>query len=533
MELEYFWLPSSMIVGNEAVGSLIEECSELYSSNYGIWSMEAKDKAGDAIKLSSRRIYEWLNDDNAAIYYAKDGELLVGYAIALKIDDSTYGKISWITQLVVRKEYRNKEIAKRLLNSIWGFTDDYAWGIISANPYAIRALEKTTRRRVNPQRIKRNIRKILTVADSHVPYVNRASDVILTNAEARINTMFFVDHSEIQDMIDDVTAGGIPWTLGKLDEGWEWIAFTFKDQIPFELTAGEIEGFLQASNSFVKNAYSRMDMGSDKQKWANHTSDEVDYIIKECGITTDSSVVDFGCGQGRHCVELAHRNIKNVVGVDYIKKSVEIANEKIKDYIKNDAFICADCRTVSLGKNFDVAICLYDVVGTYADDNDNRLLIENIYKHLKPDGIALISVMNYESTLHFAKNTFVLEEEPDMLLRIKPNNIMETTGNIFDPDYYLVDTKEKVIYRREQFSSGRSLPAEFIVRDRRFTSEEIIGLCQSVGFIVEDYHFMNAANWNERLDALNKRSKEILVKCRKPKEQVCVNTGSQEAFLPT
>ena len=50
---------------------------------------------------------------------------------------------------------------------------------------------------------------------------------------------------------------------------------------------------------------------------------------------------------------------------------------------------------------------------------------------------------------------------------------METSGDIFDPEHYMIDTDSGVVYRKEQFESGGLLPAELIVRDKRFTPEEI------------------------------------------------------------
>lgn len=35
------------------------------------------------------------------------------------------------------KDYRQQGIAKNILFSIWGFSNHFAWGIVSANPYAI------------------------------------------------------------------------------------------------------------------------------------------------------------------------------------------------------------------------------------------------------------------------------------------------------------------------------------------------------------------------------------------------------------
>lgn len=514
MNITYEWTYSQFMTGNEYYEELIKECSQLYSTQYGKWSKAAPFRAGQNIKLSPERIREWLNNDNAAIYFAKDDEKLVGYAIAIQLSVPKYGIISWVTQLVVHEDYRHKDIAKNLLYSIWGSTDNFAWGIVSANPYAIRALEKTTRRRSDPVRIKHNLRKILSIGAEHLPYINEKTEAFVTNEISRINTEFFVDHSDVKQMIDNVVTDTVPWTLGHLEEGWEWLAFTFQDQLPFELSEEEIIAMLEASDNVVKNAYKRMDISSS-HLWTTHTKDEVDFIVKECDLQKENTIIDFGCGQGRHSLELAQRGFK-VVGIDYVDKNIELANKKkVEQGVEKANFIVGDCRDVTIPVKAKSAICLYDVVGSYANNEDNIKILRNIADHLENEGVALISVMNYELTISQAKNTFVLRETPNALLTLKPSNTMETTGDVFDPDYYLVDTESRVVYRREQFRKGRALPVELIVRDKRFLKSEITDMCEQVGLQVEYAKFVSARNWQVGLLATDKSAKEILLKCRK------------------
>lgn len=271
---------------------------------------------------------------------------------------------------------------------------------------------------------------------------------------------------------------------------------------------------LKASDNVVQNAYKRMDM-SNAQSWATNTENEVDFIIRETGITPNDLLVDFGCGQGRHCLELARRGIC-AVGIDYVDKSIDIANrKKIEQELENVRFVLDDCRSVTIETKAAAAICLYDVVDTYADNNENLRILKNISDSLIDNGIALISVMNYELTLAQAKNRFVLSENPNALLTLRPSDIMEATGNVFNPDFYLVDTESGVVYRREQFKRGRTLPVELIVRDKRFSKEEIEKMFNQVGLVVEYSRFVNARDWDTGFCAVDKSAKEILLKCRK------------------
>ncbi|MDE6788598.1 MAG: hypothetical protein K2J47_04670, partial [Ruminococcus sp.] len=134
---------------------------------------------------------------------------------------------------------------------------------------------------------------------------------------------------------------------------------------------------------------------------------------------------------------------------------------------------------------------------------------------LKRDGVAFISVMNFELTNHIAKHRFRIKQNPNMLLDLKASNIMETTGDIFNPEFLMIDEDDHLIYRKEQFVSGRELPIELIVREKRFSMDEIIKMCTEVGFRVDETSYVSAKDWNSTLNSIDPHAKEILIKCSK------------------
>ncbi len=508
IDFKFSWFPGSMALFQH---ELIEKCSELYSSHYGKWSPQSSIAPGKNIKLSPERIKEWLRIPNSNIYLAYLDNKLIGYCIASTGKHKGKGSIAWVTQLVVHEEYRNKKVAQRLLFSIWGMSDYFAWGILTSSPYAVRALEKATRRRCVPDRIYRNHRLLINFGLKNVSYLKKKPEIIINKKNSQINTGFFVDHSDVNTMLENVTSDEKPWLLGPLNEGWEWFAFTFQDQEQIKLSTGEIEKMLQASDQITKYAYSRMILDSN-HSWTKYTQEEIDFIIREFHMDSDKMILDLGCGNGRHCIELAKRGFK-VTGVDYNKNLFSRSKKYEKKY--QVRFINDDCRELSLTSRFDLVLCLYDVIGTYTDTKDNISILKTIYKHLKNGGEALISVMNLHLTLHQAVHKFSLNENPNKLLEIPASRIMESTGNIFDPKYYLVDVETNIIYRKEQFKLGRDLPTELIVRDRRFYKDEIESLCQSIGFDIVWSKYVCAGDWYSSLSPTDNKAKEILLRLKK------------------
>jgi SAM-dependent methyltransferase/GNAT superfamily N-acetyltransferase len=497
---------NSVAIGDK----ILKDCSKLYSENYGVWSKKSKN-AGSRVKLSEVAIKKWLNNSNTAIYCAFDNKELVGYAIALSIEEIEYGRITWITQLVVHENYRNQGIAKNILLSVWGFSDHKAWGIVSANPYAVRALEKVTRRRALPERIKRDIKELRNVGIKNVCFIKNDTEFVVDENNSKVNTEFFVDHEDVRDKLYNVTKEDVAWLLGDIDDGWEWVAFTFQDQIQIPLNKDEINRFLDTSDAIVKEAYSRMSFNSSSQKWAKNEDSEIQYLKSKIDFDKIQFAYDLGCGTGRHSLVLAKNNI-SVIGVDYLQSNIDQAQ---KNNFNNVSFVCDDCRTYRNDQKASLVLCLYDVIGTFASKEENAKIIATAFDLLCIDGYAVFSVMNYEMIANYAEHKFKFSENANEILNLKPSNTMEKTGNVFLPEYCLVDEETHIVYRKEQFLEKNKIPKELIVRDMRFTKLEIVEMCKKCGFSIVEAKFVNASDWNVSYDSTDKRAKEILVICKK------------------
>lgn len=298
-------------------------------------------------------------------------------------------------------------------------------------------------------RIKRNATKLRNIGKVHVPFINEKTEFKISDNTSKVNTKFYIDHQETMKMIADVTTEDIPWNLGDIEDGWEWFAFTFNDQKQISLSKEEIEKMITTSDSVVHTAYSKMNLVAQSQKWTQNTISEVDYIDKKIDLSSVDFVYDLGCGVGRHAIEFAKRGVE-VMAIDYvednIKKGTYLA-EKNKQ--KNVQFVEGDCRSYKSQRKASLVTCLYDVVGTFATIEDNKKIIMTAYDLLKMNGYAVFSVMNYETTQEHAKYKFMFSSQANKLLDLPASDIMEKSGNIFNPDYYMIDTETQIIYRKE------------------------------------------------------------------------------------
>lgn len=482
--------------------------SILFSENYGKYSNHDPQKRyGQNIKMYPQYYYNHYNDNNYRIAMAKIDGNLVGHAIYIKQHLSKDRKVSWVIQLVVNTNYRCLGIGTRLLHSIWGFTNYYAWGLATSNPCTVKALENATFRSCNPKYINKNL-DLIKEAGQKIDFIG---EYTVDDTQAVVNTGFFVDHEYIQKNIR--RTHGKKWMLGHLNEGEEWLAFTFRNQDHHEQYKESFYQMIEFSENHLKEAYSRMDLSH--QSWNTHQDSEVRSILKHIDKqNTQLSICDFGCGEGRHCKAfntLGH----TVTGIDFVEKNIKTAKEKYTDI----EFITGDCRTIKLKEKFDLITCLYDVIGSFPNEQDNYCIIKNAYKHLKKNGFFVASVLNYELTENIAKYQFDQHKNndflPNALMKLKPSNIMQKTGDIFNPEYFLIDIEEHIVYRKEQFEDDGNLPAEYVIRDKRYTKDELIKLFTKAGFSILKIFYVQAGKFENNLKPTDLKAKEIFVIAQK------------------
>ena len=104
------------------------------------------------------------------------------------------------------------------------------------------------------------------------------------------------------------------------------------------------------------------------------------------------SLLDLGCGTGRHSVELARRGYE-VVGVDLSEGMLERARRRaIAEGVGGTTFLLGDVQTVQLDRRFDAVLSMFAVVGYQISDAAVRSTLANVRRHLEPGGVFVFDV---------------------------------------------------------------------------------------------------------------------------------------------
>jgi 2-polyprenyl-3-methyl-5-hydroxy-6-metoxy-1,4-benzoquinol methylase len=91
--------------------------------------------------------------------------------------------------------------------------------------------------------------------------------------------------------------------------------------------------------------------------FTKNTVAEVDFMVRELGMREGQSILDIGCGTGRHSVELARRGF-HCTGIDQSAEMLEIARAAAEDAGVEITLVRGDASVTRLEAQFDHAICL-------------------------------------------------------------------------------------------------------------------------------------------------------------------------------
>jgi cyclopropane fatty-acyl-phospholipid synthase-like methyltransferase len=135
-----------------------------------------------------------------------------------------------------------------------------------------------------------------------------------------------------------------------------------------------------------------------KNVWTKNTVEEVDFILKELALKPGASILDMGCGTGRHSIELAKRGY-NVTGVDISSGMLAEADKTAKEAKVKVEWVHANATQFKSTKRFDGAICLCEGAFSLLSSGDKPIkyeltILQNIYAGLKPGAKLILNALN-------------------------------------------------------------------------------------------------------------------------------------------
>jgi 2-polyprenyl-3-methyl-5-hydroxy-6-metoxy-1,4-benzoquinol methylase len=141
----------------------------------------------------------------------------------------------------------------------------------------------------------------------------------------------------------------------------------------------------------------------DQNDFTRNTSVEIQFILKQTELPAGASVLDIGCGTGRHSIKLAEAGF-DVTGVDFSEQMIYHADKRARDAGVSPNFIHADFRQYESGPDFDLALCLCEgpinLIGLEEDPVAHAVtLFQRTAAALKPNGWFVFTALNAYSQI--------------------------------------------------------------------------------------------------------------------------------------
>jgi SAM-dependent methyltransferase len=160
------------------------------------------------------------------------------------------------------------------------------------------------------------------------------------------------------------------------------------------------------------------------------------------------SILDLGCGTGRHDFELAKFGYE-ITGVDMSEKMLATARSRlstIDPHFSTDVrfslnFLPGDIRTVRLNQIFDVVVSLFHVMSYQITNEDLQAAFATARTHLKPGGLFIFDCWYGPAVLTDPPVVRVkrLEDNEISVIRIA-EPVMHYNENIVDVNYEVLIT---------------------------------------------------------------------------------------------
>lgn len=124
---------------------------------------------------------------------------------------------------------------------------------------------------------------------------------------------------------------------------------------------------------------------------------EVFQMVRLLTLPPGASLVDLGCGRGRHTIPLSLKGYR-VTGVDLSEVMLNLARERASRERATVEWVREDMRTFVRPGAFDACLSLFTSFGYFCDE-ENQGVLMNVARSLKESGVFLLDLRNVRKGL--------------------------------------------------------------------------------------------------------------------------------------
>ncbi len=199
----------------------------------------------------------------------------------------------------------------------------------------------------------------------------------------------------------------------------------------------------------------------------NEASDQVPALMARLDLRAGNSVLDLGCGPGRHALPLARAGLA-MVAVDSSANLLAELNRRAQSEALEIEMIEDDMRQFRRAQSFDAVLVMWTSFGYFEDERDHRRVLENIHAGLCPGGRLMLDLVGLETLCRTLQPVHLTEYDDGRLLIERP--LLVECNTRLENEWLLIEGDR---VSRASFSH------------RVWSAAEIACLLRSTGFEVE------------------------------------------------
>lgn len=205
----------------------------------------------------------------------------------------------------------------------------------------------------------------------------------------------------------------------------------------------------------------------ESESFTKGTPGECDFIERELDFNKSLSILDVGCGTGRHSIELAKRGY-NLTGIDLSGSMLRIAREKAEKNNLLIKFLNLDARNLPFNREFDAAIMLCEGGFPLMETDDmNYEILKNVSKSLKDKCKFIFTTLNGLFPLYHSVEKFMEDASKGDNATYRSNTFNLMTFR----DHNITD-----------FTDDSGNKKTLVCNERYYVPSEITWLLKSLGF---------------------------------------------------
>ena len=237
-----------------------------------------------------------------------------------------------------------------------------------------------------------------------------------------------------------------------------------------------------------------------------NTEKEVDLLVKAAGLEPNDRILDLCCGQGRHCLELAKRGFKNVIGVDRSRYLIRLAKRRAKQRDLEATFREGDCRKVNIKENdFHCVAMMGNSFGYFDREEDDLAVLDSVKRVLGPrGGVIALDITNGD----WMRENFV----PRSWEWVDQNHFV-CRERSWSADQKRLISREVVVH------AERGVIVDQFYAERLYSRESLTELLESAGFTnIREHDVVEAES--DRNQDLGMMANRIFVTAKSPRSAV-------------